>query len=206
MKVNKDNIKGFPKKHPILFHLLLIVITFFVVTYGVLLAVDSFTRHGEYEVVPNIEGLSLQDASEKLDEKGLKWEVTDSSYSDTCKPGAVLDQEPKAGSKVKPQRVIYLTMNAVSPRMVTVPKITDMSYRQGMAILEGLGFKNVRVETVFSPYKELILGVKANGNSIDAGARLPLSATIEVSVGNGLEEALPDSIETDFALDSLMME
>lgn len=195
--MDKEKITGFPRKHPILFHLLLIIVTFFVLLYAVLVGIDSFTGHGVYEVVPDVKGKNLTEAVSELQAKGFKYEVTDSAYSDNYKPGAVIDQEPKAESKVKPLRTIYLTMNATSPRVVTVPMVVDMSYRQGLAMLEGLGFKDIKVETVYSPYKELILAVKANGKPIEAGTRLPLNAKIEISIGNGLEEALPDSIESD---------
>ena len=197
MKLTKEIIKKFPQKYPILFHVMLISITFCVVVYGVLLVIDSFTRHGEYEVVPQVEGVSLQKAIEQLENKGLRWEITDSAYSDVLGPGAVLAQEPVANSKVKPHRVVYLTVNATSPRMVGVPNVIDMSMRQGMAILEGLGFKNIAVVSVSSPYKELILDVKANGKSVKKGLQLPLSAQLELSVGSGVEEILVDSIEAE---------
>lgn len=197
MKLTKEIIKNFPQKYPILFHVMLISITLCVVVYGVLLVIDSFTRHGEYEVVPQVEGASLQKAIEQLENKGLRWEITDSAYSDVFGPGVVLAQEPVANSKVKPQRVVYLTVNATSPRMIGVPNVVDMSLRQGMAILEGLGFKNIRVNTVSSPYKELILDVKANGKSVNMGLQLPLSAKLELSVGSGVEEIIVDSIEAE---------
>lgn len=197
--MDKKNITGFPKKHPILFHLLLIAITLFVVLYGVLFAIDSFTGHGVYVVVPDVKGKVLTEAVDELAAVGFKYEVTDSAYNDNCPPGTVIDQEPKAASKVKPLRTVYLTMNATSPRLVTVPSVIDMSCRQGMAMLLGLGFKNVKVDTVYSPYKDLILSVKANGNIVNSGSKLPLTAAIEISIGNGMEEVLPDSIADEFA-------
>lgn len=197
--MDKKNITGFPKKHPILFHLLLIAITLFVVLYGVLFAIDSFTGHGVYVVVPDVKGKVLTEAVDELAAVGFKYEVTDSAYNDNSLPGTVIDQEPKAASKVKPLRTVYLTMNATSPRLVTVPSVIDMSCRQGMAMLLGLGFKNVKVDTVYSPYKDLILSVKANGNIVNSGSKLPLTAAIEISIGNGMEEVLPDSIADEFA-------
>lgn len=194
----KNAIKSFPKKHPILFHLLLIMVVFFVLLYATLCVIDSFTGHGEYVNVPNVKGLALEDAVQKLSEAGFKWEVTDSAYNETYKPGAVIDQEPKEDSRVKPLRTIYITMNAKSPREVVLPYIVDMSYRQGTALLEGLGFKKIEVEEVYSPYKDLILEVKVNGKPMTAGMRLPVTARIEMKVGNGAGEELPDSIEAEF--------
>lgn len=196
--MDKDKIKGFPTKHPILFHLILIVITAFILLYAVLCVIDSFTGHGVYETVPNVKGMTLQEASHNLVSKGLKWQVVDSVYNDDYQPGAVVEQEPKEDSKVKPQRTIYLMLNAVSPRTVSVPSLVDMSYRQGMAMLEGLGFKNIAEETVDSPYKDLILDVKVNGKELIPGAKYPVTSKIVVVVGNGYEDVMPDSIEAEF--------
>ncbi len=195
--MSKFNLKKNISKHPILFNLLLIAVTFFVLMYVVLLAIDSFTEHGVYSVVPDVKGTTLTEASKKIEECGFKCEVTDSTYSDTLAPGMIVDQEPKADSKIKPLRTIYLTINAISPRKVTVPSIVDMSCRQGLAILNGLGLKNVSVDTVYSPYKELILSVKTDGKDIIPGSRLPLNSKIVVSIGNGIGEMLPDSIEVE---------
>lgn len=192
--MNKDNLKGFAKNHPILFHLLLIVVTFLVLAYATLAMIDVFTGHGEFKTMPNVKGLQLEEAMKVLGKSGFKCEVTDSAYSDTYKPGAIIEQEPKANAKVKPLRTVYLTMNAKYPRVVMLPQIVDMSYRQGISMLEGMGFKDVKVVTVSSPYKELILGVKVNGAEMEAGTRLPLSSKIEITIGNGLEEAESDSV------------
>lgn len=190
-------IKNFIAKHPILFNLLLIMVTFFVLMYGVLMAIDSFTGHGIYTVVPNVEGVSLNEARSTLEAVGFKCEVSDSTYSNNHAPGTVVVQEPKADSKIKPNRTVYLTMNAVSPRMVTLPSIVDMSCRQGLAMLNGLGLKNIKVDTVYSPYKELILAVKVNGKDANPGMRLPLNSRISVFIGNGFGNELPDSVETE---------
>ena len=65
-------------------------------------------------------------------------------------------------------------------------------------MLKGLGFKKIEVEEVYSPYKDLILEVKVNGKPMTAGMRLPVTARIEMKVGNGAGEELPDSIEAEF--------
>ena len=47
---------SFNKKHPILFNLLLIAITFFVICYCALVAADIFTEHGKMQEVPDVKG------------------------------------------------------------------------------------------------------------------------------------------------------
>lgn len=195
--MDKKKIKDFPKKYPILFHLMLIIISFIIIMYGVLFAVDSFTGHGEYVIVPELKGKSLGEAELITRDLGFKCEVTDSTYNDSFERGAVVDQEPKANSKVKPRRTIYLTTNAIMPRKVAFPQVLDMSCRQGRAVLEGLGFKNIKIDTVSSPYKELIVGVKVEGKDAVPGERLVLASSIVLSIGNGLQDVQTDSLMND---------
>lgn len=200
--MDKKKIIGFPKNHPILFNLLLIVVAFLVLVNIVLFAIDGFTGHGEYVVVPELKGKTLNAAELEIRENGFKCEIADSTYNNSYEPGAVVDQEPKSNSKVKANRTIYLTINAVMPRKVAFPKVLDMSSRQGRAVLEGLGFKNIRIDTVASPYKELIVGVSADGKEVIPGERLPLTVPVVLSIGSGGMEVVADSLATD----SLMME
>ena len=194
INIDKESIKRFPKKHPILFHLLLIVIAFLIIVNVTLFAIDSFTGHGIYAVVPDVKGKTLNEAVVELEKSGFKWEIADSAYSNTYAPGVILDQEPKAESRIKPLRTIYLIRNAVLPREVALPMVVDMSYRQGMAMLQGLGFNEINVKTVSSPYKDLILEIKANGKTVKNGTRVPLNTRIEMSIGSGVEEIIEDTI------------
>lgn len=194
INIDKESIKRFPKKHPIIFHLLLIVIAFLIIVNVTLFAIDSFTGHGIYAVVPDVKGKTLNEAVVEIEKSGFKWEIADSAYSNTYAPGVILDQEPKAESRIKPLRTIYLIRNAVLPREVALPMVVDMSYRQGMAMLQGLGFNEINVKTVSSPYKDLILEIKANGKTVKNGTRVPLNTKIEMSIGSGVEEIIEDTI------------
>ncbi len=184
-KDKKFNILEIPRKYPVLFNIFLIFVALIIIVNGVLLMIDSFTQHGIYEVVPELKGKSISETEFILEDKGFKYEITDSTYSNDVKPGCVVEQEPKALSKVKPHRTIYLTINAVSPRTIAVPMIVDMSYRQGRAMLEGLGFKNITIDTIDSPYKDLIVGVKIDGKELTPGKRMSADTHIVISVGSG---------------------
>lgn len=85
----------------------------------------------------------------------------------------MLEQSPKVNAKVKPNRTVYLTINAFSPRMISVPSLTDMSLRQARSTLEGLGFEKIRELYVPSEYKDLVLGVRFNGIELDQGHVFP---------------------------------
>lgn len=196
-------LKNFFKNHPIIANILAILICFIIFINGLLFFIDGFTEHGKYQVVPTIKGLSLDKATIKLEQEGFKWDVSDSIYSDDFGPGVVVDQNPKENSKIKSNRIVYLVINAFSPRVVTMPNVLEMSERQAISLLEGLGLKNVRVETIFSPYKGLVIDCKINGKSIGKGTRVSSSSYITLVVGDGAENTIStDSIiEEDTSID-----
>lgn len=191
-KTNKP--VDFIKKHPILFNLFLIVLVGCGIIWLTLVALDVWTGHGEYRVVPDMKGLSYEQAVKALDEAGLRAELSDSIYDSSTCPGTVLEQSPKVNAKVKPNRTVYLTINAFSPRMISVPSLTDMSLRQARSTLEGLGFEKIRELYVPSEYKDLVLGVRFNGIELDPGARVPASASLTIVVGQGITEESSDTI------------
>ena len=81
------------------------------------------TNHGETITVPDLEGMDLGKIDEFLSGHDLRYEVSDSSYSDEFPPLTVLQQFPKPGSKVKENRKVYITINRVTPPTVPMPDL-----------------------------------------------------------------------------------
>lgn len=158
-----------------------------------MLALNIFTEHGKYKTVPDVRRMPIDEATQRIESAGFKWEITDSTYNDAYPLGSIIEQDPKPNSQAKSLRTIYLSVNASSPRLVTIPALNDMSIRQGESTLQGLGFKNINIVYQPSPYKDLILSVTVNGRTIESGTKAPLSAQITISVGNGEEEVLSSS-------------
>lgn len=164
---------------------------------------DVWTGHGDYETVPDVRRMGFYDASDKLRSEGFVVELSDSIYDDGSAPGTVVEQNPKVNTKVKHGRTIYLTVNAFSPRCVTVPSLTDMSLRQARSILEGLGVKHIEIREVPSEYMDLVLAVKSDGHTLMPGARVPTTSHVVIEVGAGKQENEGDSLvvennESDF--------
>lgn len=174
-------------------HIGLMVLVGLAVAWMAMLWLDKWTRHGDTIVVPSVKTYSFERATQALKEDGLLAILSDSVYDNRTAPGTVIEQNPKAGTVVKEGREIYLTINAFSPKMVTLPSLTDISVRQAKSILEGLEIKKVIEKRVPSDFKDLVLAVRYNGSRLSPGARVPVSATIELEVGEGL----PDVLETD---------
>lgn len=166
---------------------------------------DSWTNHGESIEVPDVKGLQYNAACETLEKADFVVVLSDSLYDTKTKPGCVIEQNPKVGTKVKMGRTIYLTVNAFSPRSVTIPALTDVSLRQAESILEGLGIKNVVIKKVPSEFKDLVLAATRNGQRLLAGARIPVNSKVVLEVGAGLpDENL--SADSDSAANTVSVE
>ncbi|MDE6503885.1 MAG: PASTA domain-containing protein [Muribaculaceae bacterium] len=195
MENNKDKIitsakswSGFPKKYPVLWNIILVVLAAFVLIWIMLSMLDLWTLHGDEDVVPSVRGMNYNQAENILGKAGMTAEITDSIFESTIAPGTVVDQNPKSNSKVKPGRTVYLTIVAFSPKLVTVPEFINASLRQGISIFEGLGLKKVDIVKVPSEYKDLVLGARYNGLPLQAGMKIPTTASVIIEVGAGTDE------------------
>lgn len=143
------------------------------------------TNHGETITVPNIEGKSGQEAAAFLAKHDLRYEVNDSSYSERYPPLTVLKQYPRAGSKVKEHRKIYVSINRLDPPSIPLPNLVDGSLINAEAVLRGNELRRGRIELRSSPFLNLVLDMKFKGHSIAAGVRVPKGSSIDLVVGDG---------------------
>lgn len=192
---------GFIAGHPVIANAIIII---FVAALGicvVYLSLAIFTKHGQSTTVPKVENMSYTEAISVLDDAGLNVEIRDSLYKDNFKPGYVLEQFPKANAVVKPGRKIFLYINAVHPKEVVISDnsnaaeyaLRGVSYRQGLARLEELGFKNIRVVKVLGD-DDRIVKVTANGLVVRNRQKVPVNANIIIEVSDGRLAAIRDSL------------
>lgn len=195
---NSGATSGWPKWAKVVANLLLMAVVGLILVWLTAQWLDLWTRHGDEAAVPSVKGMNLYDAEELILSNGFDVEVSDSIYDATLRPGQVVDQSPKENSRVKSGGTVYLTINAFAPRQVLLPGLTDISYRQARSMLDGLGIKNVVVDTVPSDFKDLVLSVKRDGKRLMAGARVPINAKIVLEIGAGIpEEILNNQVEFD---------
>lgn len=165
----------------------LLVIGLFVVQ--VLLGI--FTRHGRYREVPDMVGMSLDEAMEVAKRNGgLRIEVTDSLFVPIYDGGIVLEQKPKAGAEVKNGRHIFITVNSYNQKMVEIPYVTGYSLRQAKNNLENVGLEIERLEYVEDIATNYILSQKFNGRTIEDGEKVEaeIGSGITLVVGRGEDE------------------
>lgn len=183
------DVKNLLKKSNIVFILKNIVIAgivFLALAWLTLFFTDKYTRHGEYEIVPDLKGYTIEEAAVILSEKGLYPQIIDSVYMRDKKLGSIVEQVPNPDGTIKKKRPVYLIINSREIRKIPLPDVNDVSYRQAEAMLKAVGLDVSDVEYTPSEYKNLVTDMKYNGKSIHPGTRLPEGEKIVLVVGRGL--------------------
>lgn len=190
--------RNFYQKHPVIANLILAVAAGLLLIWAVMIFLDSWTFHGQTAVVPDIKHKSYSLASDILGANKLSIEISDSVYDRSLAPGTVVESWPKAGAVVKEGRQVYVTVTAFSPKQVTIsmPLSGNVSSRQAMSYLRGIGITDIRVEHVPSEFVDLVLGARYGDTPLSVGSVIPVTSTVTLTVGNGPIE-VPDSLAVD---------
>ncbi|BDD04731.1 PASTA domain-containing protein [Aureibacter tunicatorum] len=145
------------------------------------------TKHDETITVPNLKGVREDQLEEFLTQRHLNYVIkSDSGYSAEFPVKSVLKQEPKAGSRVKENRKIYLTLNASTPPQIKMPNLIDGSLKNARIILESLGLKLGSIEYVPDLAINAVLKQKLDGEEIEPGQKIYKGSSIDLVIGDGL--------------------
>jgi beta-lactam-binding protein with PASTA domain len=178
-KFKRDTLAG------VLLHLGLAVLGFLVVALIFFYAyLPGTTNNGETITVPDIEGKSLSELEVELEKRLLRFEVSDSSYSEEHPPLSVLKQYPHAGAKVKEGRKIYVTVNRTQPPTVPVPNLIDGSVVNAEAVLRSNQLKRGKIRLVSGPFN-MVKEMLYKGAKIAPGTRVAKGSVIDLVVMDG---------------------
>lgn len=166
----------------------IVIITLILIFFFVYL--PSTTRHGETVTVPNLEGMSLLEMDDFLKKRHLNYEVSDSGYSSQYPPLAILKQFPLAGSYVKENRKIYLTVISKKPKSVNMPDLIDGSLKNAELVLDNAGLKRGKITYKPDLASNAILQQLFKGEKIKPGAKVEMGSEIDLIVGDGLGQRI----------------
>lgn len=142
-----------------------------------------FTKHGKEIEVPDMTGMSMDEATYNASLSGLRLEVTDSVFIRRMARGTVYSQNPIAGSKVKAGRKIRLTINAVQPKKLSMPNLVGLSMRQANAELNSRGLSLGKLIYVSDMATNNVLRQLYRNVEIKPGRQIESGAEIDLVVG-----------------------
>jgi beta-lactam-binding protein with PASTA domain len=154
--------------------------------FGTMLWLRIYTHHGQTINVPNLAGLTLEEVADVTAARQLRYEVVDSVYSSEMPRGTVLKQNPVGNSKVKKNRNIFLTMNAVNPETVTMPRLVGLSIRQARLALQNTGLELGEIEYRPDYAINNVLQQMHHDSVITEGTEITKGSVIDLVLGMGL--------------------
>ncbi|HEY0108680.1 MAG TPA: PASTA domain-containing protein [Fibrella sp.] len=159
--------------------IVVLVLTFFFVY------LPFSTNHGQTITVPDLKHMSLDELENYLEDRDLRYEVSDCTFVAGGVPLTVFAQYPTPGSNVKQGRKIYLTVIKRTAPSVVMPNLVDLTARTAELLLESMGL--VKGDLTYEPDlgKNKVLRQYANGKEIKAGSPIPKGTKIDLIVGDG---------------------
>jgi beta-lactam-binding protein with PASTA domain len=173
--------------------------TVIVVVLIAFFSLDYYTRHGSGIPVPKLVGMQVERATALLDEQGFHYQV-DSVYIGDKPPGTIVQQDPDAGTNVKEDRTIYLTVVTRQAPFVALPNLEESNYREAVATISNYGLK--MGDTTYKPdiARDRILEVRFAGQVLKPGTKIPKGSKIDLVLGDGkgaAEVEIPEVVNLD---------
>ena len=170
----------------LMYNLLIAVGVIIVLLFIVQKALNSYTRHDESITVPLLKGMTFEQVKTVLGSKNLGWEIMDSVYDMSQPPLSIIDQNPKANSKVKEGRTIYITINATAVPTTEIPDLIGRSSLKSATMqLESYGLKVG--EPIYKPDPSLnaVIGMLIHGAPVTRKTRVPKGTEVVLVLGDG---------------------
>jgi|SRR5690554_3832443 len=177
------SIKRFLTSRTFLTQLAIAVAVGLLLIFLTLKGLELYTRHGQAFPVPDFSGMSQPEARKIAQHNNMQIEIVDSVYVDDVPPGIIVDQMPEAGHGVKQNRTIFVSINSTQPELVTIPQLTDISFRQAQVLIENSGLQVGQISYEPSQFNNLVLEVKLNQKIIKPGDKIPKGSNLELIIG-----------------------
>ncbi|MCD8207797.1 MAG: PASTA domain-containing protein [Bacteroidales bacterium] len=191
-KTEKNNDEKTAKKRPVLrwvlTNVILAVVFFTVIIVLAVVLLGVLTRHGDELVVPDMTNMSVKNAELLASNVGIRVEVTDSVYVRRMERGVVYKHDPKPGAHVKKGRRIMLTINAVTPKQVSMPNLVGYSMRQAKAELLARGLQLGKLIYINDIATNNVLSQIWQNSEIEPGTMVESETVIDLVVGLNTKE------------------
>jgi len=135
--------------------------------------------------VPDLTGLSSEEAIPYLEKSGLKWKIAGEVYDRILSEGSIVSQKPEGGRKVKAGREIRLVLSS-RVKKVIVPNFIGRPVSQVEVVLKELGLRlGEKLEEPSLEYEVGTVISQSPSPETEVEGRTPVDLTIAIS---GTEE------------------
>lgn len=182
-------------------HFGLVILFYLLFVFGSIFYLNFATNHGEKIPVPNLVGLSSDEAKKIIEDLGLQYEILDSVYDPNSplfkKPeGTVFEQviEPTSSSNVyvKSGRIIGIRLTKKT-QLVEMPNLVFKQIHFAQSILDGRGLRFIIRYRQSEESNGSVIDQLFNGKKITQGTQIPIGSVIILVVGQ-LDIGIPFQI------------
>lgn len=187
-----DKIKKYFEEHPavkVIAIILACILVFSIAMGGTYLALFSWGRTKEVQI-PNLQGLTKEEAEQKAKESKLKIEVSEEKYHLEVPEGQIIEQDPKYQDnyKIKEGRTIKVVISK-GQEIVEMPKVVGKTRDEATKMLKEVGLE-VKVEEEFSDDVEKNYITK---QEVAEGEKIAAGTTVTIYSSMGIEQVqVPD--------------
>ena len=181
-----DKIKAYFEEHPVVKVLAIIlacILVFSIAMGGTYLAL-SLGKTKEVQI-PNLQGLTKEEAEQKAKELKIKIEVSEEKYHLEIPEGQIIEQDPKYQDnyKIKEGSTIKIVISK-GQEIVEMPKVVGKTRDEATSALKEIGLE-VKVEEEFSDDVEKNYIIK---QEIKEGEKIPAGTTVTIYSSMGIEQ------------------
>ena len=188
-KEKKNKFTAFIAKHKIISTIIGLIILFALTIAITSLAFDVATPKDV--LIPDLVGLSLDEAKSKIEESKLEIEVEEERYDATIEAGKIISQDPiyKENYKIKEKSKIKVIVS-LGLKIVKVPKVTGKTLEEAKELLEE---QDLIVVVEEEPSKKIEAGYVIS-QDVPENAEIGAGSTVTIKVSTGVEKSLVPNV------------
>jgi eukaryotic-like serine/threonine-protein kinase len=164
----------------------ILLVAIIILAVAGIIALNKFTHHGESLTLPDFTSYTVDEVEQICKEKDLRFEIYRSVYVPDVPFFTVVEQDPKALSKVKRNRKVYLTISSDDPPKVKLPDLIDVQLENAIRMLKSLGLRVGELDYEPDIALNAILKVKKDGRILTKGSMISKDSKIDLVLGAGL--------------------
>ena len=191
-KKEEGKIKQFITNHKV-FSIIIGLILLFIISLGGTLGILNITNPPEVEM-PNVVGLSKEEAQAKIEEAKLVFEIQKEEYNKDIEEGHIISQDPiymERFNKVKQGSTVKVIVSKGQEKVI-VPNVKGKEKQEAITLIEEAKLKAEVVEDTSKTVKEGY--VISQEIEPDTEAFAGDTVKIHVSTGTGIKQVTVNSV------------
>lgn len=133
--------------------------------------------------VPDVSGMSYDEAEKILKEKDLTVVINGMNYSESIEKNKILSQEPNSGEKLNAKGTVYVIMSGGNQE-VMMPDLVGMDYEEAKRQIKAQKLI-IKKDGLKEEYSDFIEKGRVISQNIDAEKRIEVETEIELIVSKG---------------------